>query len=110
MRTQCVPGPLPAFGRGLGTRLHICMRIIEFIIVIVRLLATLIIVFIVTLCTIVPEPSQDSSRSVMHRMYSVAQKKKVAEYARFHGARAAARHFGNSQKMSRTLAARTSGW
>lgn len=76
------------------SKYHICMLIIEFIIVIVRLFATFIIVFIVTLCTVVPEPSQDSSRSVMHRMYSVAQKKKVAEYARFHGARAAARHFG----------------
>ena len=35
-----------------------------------------------------------SARHTVHRMYSAHQKKKVAEYARHHGTRAAARHFG----------------
>ena len=35
---------------------------------------------------------------VIRKMYSVGQKKAVAEYARFHGIRAASRHFGVHHK------------
>lgn len=39
-----------------------------------------------------PEPTKPR-QSVIRRMYSMQQKEKVAEYARFHGIRAAARNF-----------------
>ena len=37
-------------------------------------------------------------KSVMHRMYTLRQKQKVADYARMHGVRPAAAHFGIARK------------
>ena len=38
------------------------------------------------------------NRNVMHRMYSLRQKVKVADYARMHGVRPAAAHFGIARR------------
>ena len=37
-------------------------------------------------------------KGVMHRMYTLRQKQKVADYARMHGVRPAAAHFGSARK------------